>query len=272
MNSNRSNFEGKNPDEPEEYIDYEDMFDWEEYPDDELIKAKPRLNFAIKLLALITLISFLALSYPWLKHLVDGSIIFIQQDQALNKDSIVITAKPSVVSIESNTTSPPSRKGTGFVITEEKLIVTNAHIVNNAKSIEITYSDGTKEFSNNYEIIGENDIAIIYTNEREVPHLSLETENPADIGDIVTIIGNPLGYNKIAQRGKVENYYDINNNSIPALIIDIPIKPGNSGSPVLNQEGKVVGIIFASLNYTENDIEKTQALAIPIHVIDAFFK
>lgn len=250
-----------------EYIEYGDELD-DEFGD----KPNRKLSLITKFLALVTLISFLALSYPWIEHLVDGSIFFIQQDQILNTDEIVAQAKPAIVSIEVTNSSASVNKGTGFIITAEGVILTNAHIVENAKSIQITFNDGEITFSNKVEIVKNTDLALIYTNKNDLPYLSLEKDEPAKIDDIVTIIGNPLGYNKIAQRGKVDNFYEISNYTTSALIINIPIKPGNSGSPVLNAEGNVVGVIFASLTYTENDMEVNKALAIPIAALFAYME
>ena len=95
-----------------------------------------------------------------------------------------------------------------------------------------------------------------------MPYLQIEKDEKVTTDDIVTIIGNPLWFDKIAQQGKVSSFTQIAEN--PVFCIDIPINPGNSGSPVLNESGKVVGIIFASIILTDNDNETKQALAIPI--------
>ncbi|HZK43405.1 MAG TPA: serine protease [Syntrophomonadaceae bacterium] len=247
---------------------YDDKWDFNEEEDNDEIIYKPKLNWMYKLLAIILIISFLALSFPWLTDLFDESYSFIQQSQELKSDTIVKNAKPAIVALQStDSSSSTNSQGTGFIISEEGVIITNAHVVENSQSVKITFSDNEVIFSNSIEIIPDNDLAIVYVDRVDLPYLSLEKDAVVSTGDIVTIIGNPLGFNKIAQRGEVGNFYQLEDNSSPVFDIDIPINPGNSGSPVLNEAGKVVGIIFATHTITDNDVTTKSALAIPTQTI-----
>lgn len=237
-------------------------YEWEFIDDDDLEKInRRRIPLVFKFISLVLLISFLALCFPWLNHFLNDSFELIQQNQALFSKDIVVNAKPAIVSIQTiDSSASKQSKGTGFIVSPRGLIVTNAHVVENAKSVRITLDNDETVFSNLIEIIPDNDLAIIQINKDNLPYLQIEEEQ-VSIDDIVTIIGNPLWYYKIAQQGKVEAFTKIADSDTPVFYIDIAINPGNSGSPVLNEAGKVVGVVFASIILNDNT---KKALAIPI--------
>lgn len=241
-------------------------YKWD-YNDEENLEeiARPRVHWAFKMLSLVLIISFLALSFPWLNHFLNDSFDLIQQNQELYSKDIVVKAKPAIVSIQAvdSSTSKHSR-GTGFIISPQGIIITNAHIVEDTKSVRIKFDNDEVIFTNSIELVPDNDLAIIRVDKDDLPYLQIEKDEMVAANDMVTIIGNPLWFDKIAQQGKVGSFTQINENSDPIFYIDIPINPGNSGSPVLNESGKVVGVIFASIILTDNDNEIKQALAIPI--------
>lgn len=239
-------------------------YEWE-YTDEEDLEeiARPRIHWAFKILTLVLIISFLALSFPWLNSFFNESFDLVMQNQELYSKDIVVAAKPAIVSIRAvDSSTSRHSKGTGFIISPKGVIVTNAHVVEDTKSVRITLDNDKVIFSSSIEIIPDNDLAIIRIDEDNLPYLQIEKDEKVTTDDIVTIIGNPLWFDKIAQQGKVSSFTQIAEN--PVFCIDIPINPGNSGSPVLNESGKVVGIIFASIILTDNDNETKQALAIPI--------
>ncbi|NLB88444.1 MAG: trypsin-like peptidase domain-containing protein, partial [Syntrophomonadaceae bacterium] len=214
-------------------------YEWD-YTDEDLEEFnRRRIPRIFKFLSLILLISFLALCFPWLNHFLNDSFELIQQNQELFSKDIVVNAKPAIVSIQAVDSSTAKKsRGTGFIISPQGVIVTNAHVVEDAKSVRITLDNEEIMFSNLIEIIPDNDLAIIRIDKDNLPYLQIEEEQ-VSIDDIVTIIGNPLWYYKIAQQGRVEAFTYIADNENPVIYIDIAINPGNSGSPVLNEAGKV---------------------------------
>jgi len=158
-----------------------------------------------------------------------------------------------VVKIETDVVNPMGDAkplGSGFVYDILGHTITNAHVIENATKVTVTFLDGNQY---NAEIIGAvkfTDIAVIKVNEK--PRLL----NPLDIGDSsvllvgeqVAAIGNPFGLSGSMTSGIVSQlgrllYSQDNGFSIPDVIqTDAAINPGNSGGPLLNMKGEVIGI------------------------------
>ncbi|MEK6842626.1 MAG: trypsin-like peptidase domain-containing protein, partial [Nanoarchaeota archaeon] len=148
-------------------------------------------------------------------------------------------------------------QGTGFIINSEGYLVTNAHVLadesgNLASGIQaITYSEGTK----NAEFIGYDgdlDVALlkIFGN-----YESLDFGNSNDIqaGEKVIAIGNPLGLQFSVSEGIVSAIHRIGVNGLNAYIqTDAALNPGNSGGPLINKQGKVIGINNFKIGGGEN--------------------
>ena len=85
----------------------------------------------------------------------------------------------------------------------------------------------------------------------------------------MTIIGNPQGYERVPQRGPVASNLWYASNSSEDYLIDIPVNPGNSGSPVLDARGKVIAVVYAITEMTTQVKEEVRpmALAIPVQYI-----
>jgi serine protease Do len=96
-----------------------------------------------------------------------------------------------------------------------------------------------------------------------LPYLPI-SDHFAETGDMVTIIGNPRGVSRVAVRGTVRDYYQGSSAAPLVFSIEAPIEPGSSGSPVLNEQGQVVGIVYALQTQTSSSQESRLALAIPI--------
>ena len=145
----------------------------------------------------------------------------------------------------------PSRKrsslGSGFIISADGYIVTNNHVVEGADVIRVTMQDGTKEKSYSGSVIGtdpDTDLALIKIEADGLPFLVFGDSDALEVGAWVVAIGNPLGLDHTVTAGilsaKGRNIQSGNYDDY--LQTDASINPGNSGGPLLNMEGKVIGI------------------------------
>ncbi|PNR95713.1 Do family serine endopeptidase [Petrotoga sp. 9PWA.NaAc.5.4] len=139
--------------------------------------------------------------------------------------------------------------GSGFIFDEEGYILTNYHVIENAKEITVTLLNGNKYEA---EIIGGDpdlDLAIIKINSDEkLPTLALGDSNQVKIGEWAIAIGSPLGLQNTVTVGVVSATNRSiqkptgNGNYVGLIQTDATINPGNSGGPLLNIHGEVIGI------------------------------
>lgn len=251
----------------------EELFELDE-EEDELSLPPKRSKLVFKIITAFLLLAFIAFSYPGISALWSDKLSFLEQNQSLTDDEIVKKCKPAVVTIQAIDTSGVTRsvKGTGFNLAADGLVVTNRHVVQGASKAKITFSDGSSYFSRNIQTMDNYDIAVIKLHSQDLPTLKAFIDQTIQSGQTVTVIGNPLGFERISARGRVGDFY--NGEDAGAVVFDIAVtvKPGSSGSPVLNEKGQVVGIVYGTGTITADGREKTRALAIPITQIKQFIK
>ncbi len=137
----------------------------------------------------------------------------------------------------------PVALGTGFILSKDGYILTNAHVVRNADEIEVSLYN-----RNEYKakIIGqdpETDIALLKIEADNLQPLILGDSDELQVGQWLFAMGSPLGLKYTASHGVV-SYLNrqLTDNLLPFIQTDISINPGNSGGPLLNLKGEVVGI------------------------------
>jgi S1-C subfamily serine protease len=161
---------------------------------------------------------------------------------------------PSVVNITSTAVSfnffyglmPQKGQGTGFVIDREGHILTNYHVVEGARLVEVTLYNRKKYKA---EIIGvdqAHDLAVIKVDAPNLTPVVIGDSRGLTVGQFVYAIGNPFGLNGTMTRGIVSSIRSIQTPEgaliDDAIQTDAAINPGNSGGPLLNSRGEVVGI------------------------------
>jgi S1-C subfamily serine protease len=144
---------------------------------------------------------------------------------------------------------PQRGLGSGFVIDKSGHIVTNLHVVQGADEVEVSFSNGEEMDAS---VVGDDestDIALlkVEADSRALRPLSLGNSDTLRVGDEVVAIGNPLGYERTMTAGIVSALGRVieapNQFSIDEVIqTDAPINTGNSGGPLLNADGDVVGV------------------------------
>ncbi|MEB3268305.1 MAG: HhoA/HhoB/HtrA family serine endopeptidase [Leptolyngbya sp.] len=141
-------------------------------------------------------------------------------------------------------------QGSGFIITPEGDILTNAHVVNGADRVTVTLKDG-RRFEGTVEGADEvTDLAVVKIDDGDdsLPVAALGDSDQVQVGDWAIAVGNPLGLDNTVTLGIVSTLkrssadVGIPNKRLEFIQTDAAINPGNSGGPLLNQNGEVIGI------------------------------
>jgi S1-C subfamily serine protease len=161
---------------------------------------------------------------------------------------------PSVVNITSTAVGfdffygpvPEEGQGSGFVIDKEGHILTNAHVIDNARRLEVTLSNRKKYPAEVVGVDKSHDIAVIKIKASDLQPAVLGDSRSLQVGQKVYAIGNPFGLSGTMTRGIVSSIRQVQEPGgsyiDEAIQTDAAINPGNSGGPLLNSRGEVVGI------------------------------
>ena len=209
-------------------------------------------------LLLALLLVFLALG-RLLNILTLPSLEFLSESRRLSRLPEIREMQQSVVQIQAD-----DRRGTGFNIHPEGVIVTNYHVIRNSPGISVRFPGGVSTRGQILETFPQLDLALLSLDGEGLPVLSLDPDYQVAEGEGVLIIGNPLGLSNIVSEGVVEGFADLAGWDEPVLLIRGPIHRGNSGSPVFNREGRVVAVIFATLQPGGSQGEEIIGLAVPL--------
>jgi hypothetical protein len=145
--------------------------------------------------------------------------------------------------------------GSGFVIRQDGYILTNYHVIKNANQITVTVPGRQAVPARVVTVDQEKDLAILQVSLRNITALPIASSETVQVLDTVTVLGYPLptelGTALSASDGKVNAIRDGRNGGTQLFQIDANVNPGNSGGPLLNNHGEVVGIIVAKINSLE---------------------
>lgn len=184
--------------------------------------------------------------------------------------------QPSLVEIDTHTLSENGKVqgalGSGVVIDDSGSILTSLHVVQQAIDIQVTYADGMQAPASIVASQPENDIAVLRAGPLPPGVVPAVLGNPRDlqIGDDAFVVGNPFGIYGSLTTGTVSGLNRTfqppnRNQKLQGLIqFDAAVNPGNSGGPLLNRDGEVVGIVAGLVNPTGQDVFIGIGFAVPI--------
>ena len=161
--------------------------------------------------------------------------------------------------------------GSGAIISNDGHVITNYHVIEGVSEIMITTND---EQSYPAQILGaseERDIALlqIQSDRKDFPALSFANSDEASVGEIVFAIGNPFGLTGTVTQGIISaRDRHLQDSSLDYLQTDTVINPGNSGGPLVNIQGKIVGINVAIYRGDEN-VRAWQGVGLAVPANDA---
>lgn len=186
--------------------------------------------------------------------------------------------RPSLVFIETEVEQKNGETdnglGSGVVINEQGDILTSLHVVADAAAIKLIFADGTESTGQIIATQPENDIAVLAANPPPGVLVPAILGNPQAmrVGDEAYAVGHPLGLYGSMSAGVISGFDRSftprdGKQKLEGLIqIDAAVNPGNSGGPLLNRQGHVIGIVAALVNPTEQDVFIGIGFAVPINV------
>lgn len=167
-------------------------------------------------------------------------------------EAIAAEVRPSVVKVMQVGRDGLDGLGAGFVVSADGLIATNLHVIGEARRLEIETGDGEK-----YEVVEVTatdshwDLAILRVAKKGLKPLKLADSDTVVQGQPIVAMGNPEGLAFSVVDGVVSAFPDVVND-IPMIRVAVPIEKGNSGGPLLNRQGEVIGLLTLKSARTEN--------------------
>lgn len=205
----------------------------------------------------------------------DGTYLTPAQVYARNVQGIVFVTNVSTTTKGDEVTNRTSR-GSGFIISQDGFIVTNHHVVENATTLTITLYDGTDYPARLVGSDSANDLAVIKVEAEGLHALQFGSSNNLIVGEQIVVIGNPLGeltytltsgYVSAKNRPITTSGFRIN-----MIQVDAAVNSGNSGGPMFNMKGEVVGIVTAKYSGLSTSGASIEGIGFAVPVDDVIRK
>ena len=197
---------------------------------------------------------FQVFSIPAIDFLLTSAKLSQHEDIAAYKKAVVVVVTED-------------GKGTGFAISEDGTILTNYHVVEGNDTVSVVFPEDGRYAAEVVNTEPSIDMAVLKIEGKDLPKLTLEKDGTIEKEDAIRFIGNPLSFKGIANEGVVIGPTRLSDWNEDVMMIKAPVYRGNSGSPVINEHGSVIGVIFATL---ENDEHGKVGLFIPIELLNKY--
>lgn len=232
---------------------------------DGMTKRANKASRGVAVYAVILTVTFLLAIAVLIGSLVFGDYLSstpardpLQYGDDLSLDALYDHCLPSYVAISVLTNSGTEGVGSGIVITEDGYISTNYHVVENAKKITVITSNGTKYDAQYIDGDEVNDIAVIKVSAKRLTPAVLGSSSNTKVGERVMAIGTPhdIDYAGSMTSGYVsgiERQYQVMNangtvsKTLKLIQTDTTVNPGNSGGPLFNMNGEVIGVVVLKI-------------------------
>jgi len=161
--------------------------------------------------------------------------------------------------------TPSASLGSGFIVSSDGYILTNAHVVDGANIVTVKLTD-KREFK--AKVVGadkQSDVAVLKIDASNLPTVKIGDPRQSKVGQWVVAIGSPYGFDNTVTSGIIsaKSRSLPNENYTPFIQTDVPVNPGNSGGPLFNLQGEVIGI--NSMIYSQTGGFQGLSFAIPIN-------
>jgi len=239
--------------------------EWDEVEHDEE-EAPPRRrwirNTVLTLVAVALIVNILAF---WPQIYNSQTLPFLFKSKQLSSREDVQSYKKAVVLV-----STDKGKGTGFHVSDG-YIVTNYHVIDNNGYILVKFPENDQGYAAKVAS-GDPDLDVallkVDTVGRELPFIEIEQDRQWEPGEHIFVIGNPLYFTQIASEGNILGMMPVQGRSTPVMALDAPVFKGNSGSPVINEDGKAIAVIFATAEISRDGKNVEAGLAVPLDKLE----
>ncbi|SDN34879.1 S1 family peptidase [Alkalicoccus daliensis] len=260
--------EEKKESEEELFFDGENYLTKEEFfnpPEEEKLenqKPKKTKRFFKVIIASVVTVALLANVFAvWPQLFNFPAAEFLENARELSDNEEVQSYKESIVVVRTE-----DSKGTGFVFDEGR-IMTNEHVIRDGAEITVHFENGDSYFAEVEDESEELDIALLTVDSDDFSHPELSLSTAWTENEDIVVIGNPLFFNYIANRGMILEHVSINSKPSDVIALEAPIYRGSSGSPVINEDGEVTGVIYATSNIQFDTESQRVGLAIDMEDI-----
>jgi len=158
--------------------------------------------------------------------------------------------------------------GSGFIVSADGLILTNAHVVDGAQEVNVKLTDRREFKARVLGVDKQSDVAVLRISANNLPIVQIGSPANTKVGEPVLAIGSPYGFENTVTAGIVsaKSRSLPDDTYVPFIQTDVAVNPGNSGGPLVNRDGQVVGIVTGLVNPSKDDVFIGIGLAVPIDV------